>query len=183
MNVIRGLCLALSVGATACVGAVHPIVSEDHALFEPSLVGAWTDSASKERAVITQDGARGYAIAYTDEDGATVLLHGTLGRSPSGYLLDVQPTAEALGAYKDLVVRLHIPVMLGAIGTRMQLALLEGDSLERYLERNTNAVRHGKMKDGLLLTDETPNLERFFAEYLKRPGVLATPTTWTRRSP
>ena len=184
MKRMHGCLVAILTAATwGCVGSVNPAIPDNATSFEPQLLGAWSDSASTERAVITQSGPRSYGIQYTDAQGQTVSFVGLLGRNEERFILDVQPAAEALGPYKDFVVRLHIPVILDAIGHRVHVAVLEPDSLDRYLRRHPSAIAHGRTHDGIVLTADTPALERFFATYLQRPGVLSAPSTWLRRSP
>lgn len=184
MSSIRGLLVGLLTAATwGCLGSVNPVIPDSAASFEPQLLGTWSDSASRERAVITQTGPRSYGIQYTDEQGQTLSLVGLLGRSRERFILDVQPTAAALGPYKDLVVRLHIPVILDSIGPRIHLAILEPDSLDQYLRTHPRAIAHGRTRDGLVLTADSPELGQFFATYLQRPGALSAPSTWIRRSP
>ena len=108
---------------------------------------------------------------------------GWLGRIQGRLLLDVQPTSEAVGAYSDLVVRLHVPLILDSIGQRIQVAALEGDSLDQYLHTAPRAIAHVGTGDGVVLTADSPVLNRFFRKYLERPGVLSVPSTWVRRSP
>ena len=183
MRFMRGFVLGVVAVVCGCVGSVNPVIDDRSATFDPALLGTWSDSAGKERAVITQGAPRTYAIQYTDDAGETVSFNGTLGRSGTRYILDVQPTSAALGPYKDLVVRLHIPVILDATSGRIHVATLDGDALDRFLRSNPGAVAHGRTSDGLVLTADTPGLERFFAGYLQRPGALMTPSTWIRRSP
>ena len=182
-TVLRFLTLFVAAATGGCLGALNSAVPDSATILELQLLGTWSDSASSERAIITQSGPRSYAIQYTDDQGQTVSLVGQLGRSRHRFILDIQPTAEALGPYKDLVVRLHIPLILDSIGPRIHVAILEPDSLDQYLRRNPRAIAHGRTHDGLALTAGSTELEKFFAAYLQRPGVLATPSTWVRRSP
>lgn len=123
MQPVRKLVIGMIAAATSgCIGAANPTVAENATIFDPLLLGTWTDSASREHAIVTQSGPRGYAIQYTDDQGHTMALTGHLGRNRDRFILDVQPTAEALGAYKDLVVRLHIPLVLDSIGPRIHVA-------------------------------------------------------------
>ena len=175
--------LMLLAGSAGCIGSVNPIVDDRNAIFEPSLLGTWADSAKRERAVITQDGPRSYAITYTNDEGQAVSLIGRLGRSNARYIFDVQPTSAALGAYDGYVVRLHLPIILDATTGRVGVRVLEPDSITTFLRTHPKVVAHGRTKDGLLLTADSPQLQRFLATYLKRPGVLADPSMWTRQTP
>lgn len=184
MRYLCGLAaIVLAMAGAGCIGSVSAVLSDDATRFEPGLLGTWIDSGSKERAVITRRGARGYSIQYTDDQGQVVSFDGVLGRSAGHYFLDVQPIAAALGPYKDLVLRLHIPVMLDSIGTRIHSAMLEPDSLDQYLRRFSSAVPFGRTNDGLALKGSSTDVERFLGTYVQRSGALARPSTWSRRLP
>ena len=184
MSTLRTLLLGfLAVAAIGCQGTINSSIPDGATIFEPQLLGTWTDSASRERATVRQKGPRSYSIRYTDDHGHTVSLVGRLGHSRERLILDVQPTPAGLGPYNDFVVRLHIPLILDSIGPRTRIAILEPDSLDRYLRTNAPAIAHARTHDGLVLTAGSPELERFFSRYLLRPGVLSASSTWLRRSP
>ena len=184
MKTRHGLLLGIVVAALyACAGSVSSSVPASATIFDPQLLGTWTDSATNERAVMTQAGPRTYAVQYTDGQGQTLSLIGLLGRAGGHFILDVQPTAPALGAYKDLVVRLHIPLILDTIGGRIHVATLERDSLDHYLRSHPRAVAHSRGRDGFVLTANSLALHQFLMSYIARPRVLSAATTWERRSP
>ena len=198
MRSIRGLLISVLTATTwGCgrLGSVNPAIQDSAASFEPQLLGTWSDSASRERAVVTQAGPRSYRIQYTDAEGQTLSLLGLLGRNRERFILDVQPAAEALGPYEDLVVRLHIPLILDSIGPRIHLAIVEPDTLVQYLRTHPRVIAHfptrgvelsahmGRTPDGVVLTADSPELGQFLATYLQRPGAVSGPVTWIRRSP
>lgn len=184
MGNVRVLLIGIvALASSGCIGSVNAVLPDRALLFDERLLGTWHDSASREHAVITRDGLLRYAIAYTDDRGETVSLIGRLGRDRDRFILDVQPVADSLGAYRDLVVRLHIPVLLDAIGPRIHVAILEPDSLNAFLYANPGAIAHGRTDDGVTLTASSADIQRFLSTYLQRPGVRAAPSTWTRRAP
>jgi len=181
---IRGLSIAvLTAAMCGCIGSSNPVIPESARTFDPRLVGTWSDSALTKRAVITQTGPLSYGIQYTENQDQPLSLTGLLGRSRRGFILDVQATKAALGPYDDLVVRLHLAMVLDTIGPRIRVAILEPDSLDKYLRTNPGAIAHGRMTDNVMLTADTPELWQFLATYLQRPSALAAPTLWIRRSP
>src|SRR5213593_2560873 len=139
---MRALMIGLAVAVYGCVGSVNVVIPDRATRFESQLLGTWEDSASSEHAVVTQRGLRAYAIDYTDEQGKRLSLLGVLGASRGHLILDLQPAAPGLGAYADLVVRLHIPLILDSIGNSIHVATLERDSLDEYLRRHPRAIAH-----------------------------------------
>ena len=179
----RFLISVVTIATSGCIGSVNSALPESAMRFDPQLLGTWSDSALRQRAVITQSGPRSYAVQYTDDENTTVSFVGQLGRIGDRFILDLQPTPTALGPYKDLVVRLHIPVILNSMGPRIHVAILEPDSLDAFLRTHPDAIAHRRTRDGLALTADSPELQQFFATYIQRPGVLTAGDTWIRRSP
>ena len=183
-HIHRVLISVVAFATSACVGSLDAVVPEDAAFFDPRLLGTWDAPDSSEHAVITRGEPLQYAIEYTDSDGKPVSLIGRLGRARDRFILDVQPTGEALGPYRDLVVRLHIALILDSIGPRTTMAILEPDSLDAFLRAHPGAIAHlrGDGGKGLVLTATSRALQPFFAMYLQRPGALASASTWARRA-
>lgn len=181
-RVVRFLTLITGCG----VGSVQPLHQDAELLFDPQLVGTWEDSTGKESAALTADGARGYRLEYRDSDGKTGRFRARLGQLGSRRVLDVQPEDaphELSDVYRGLLLPLHGFVFLEVQGQALNFAVLEADTLRRYLERNPTAVPHIALKDGILLTAPSSELRRFLAGYLARRGVLGEAAVWRRRGP
>lgn len=181
----RSAALAVAVlGLAGCgVGSVAPIVPEGEAQFDPALLGTWVDEDGTERAVITADGADGYAILYTDDGGESGPFLGRLGDLGAHRVLDVWPDPTGIrgnDAFRDLMLPLHTALFIDSLGDRVGFRMLTPDSLSDYLEREPGAVAHVRLDDILVLTAPTAELRRFLAEFAGRPGTLGSPAVWVR---
>lgn len=174
---------AVAIGACG-LGTLAEIVPSDAAEWEPLLVGRWTDSAGDESAVITGDSTAGYAIAYTDEDSLLGHFTARLGRLGDRRVLDLDPDDPELGAspvYTSLLLPLHYPIVIERVtATELEFRGIEHDSLNAFLRRAPSATPHFYDGDELILTAPTPELRRFLAEFMRRPGVLTETATWRR---
>ena len=56
------ICSSIAALACGCIGSATPVVDEGGTGYDPRLLGTWGESASVERAVITQRGPRSYSI-------------------------------------------------------------------------------------------------------------------------
>jgi hypothetical protein len=181
------LALLATVGLGACgVGAVSEIVPEDESRFDARLLGAWVTEDGRESATITGDSASGYEILYRDTDGKENPLEARLGTIGGFAVLDVRPAEVTLAQgdiYTSLLLRLHAPLVIDSVGRILRFRLLESDSLEQFLEREPGAVPHTLIEHEVVLTARTPELRRFLAAFLRRPGVLGEPATWMRPDP
>lgn len=181
MHRLRGLWLSVVCAAsTACVTSVQPYVADDSARFSPELIGRWVDAANGERAIVTQTGPRRYGIAYTDDRGETKWFIGRLGRLGSRDMLDLE-AAETDSAEGSAGA--HLAIFLDTVGPRIQISVLETDTLAAYLHAHSSAIGHRRTKDGLVLTAGTADLVKFLAVYLRRQRVLGEPASWVRERP
>jgi hypothetical protein len=175
------LLTVLCASTSACVSSVQPYVTEQSARFAPELIGTWTDTAATERAVITRAGPRAYTVVYTENGGDTKRFLGRLGRVGTHHLLDLQIAQSEKSS--DDSSGTHLAVVLDTVGPRIAVAVLEPDTLKRYLQLNPGAVAHRLTKDEVIFTASSADLAKFLATYLKRPGVLGDRALWVRQSP
>jgi hypothetical protein len=94
----------LSLSATACLWSVHPLYTNETAVFEPGLLGVWA-TADGEKTVIIQHGDdNSYEITYVQEDlseGASGKYRGRLVRLGEDLFLDVYPDKKAVEALME----------------------------------------------------------------------------------
>jgi len=176
-----------AVGAAGCgVSSIFPLISATDVQYDSLLVGVWQDSIATESAVITKVEPDRYSIVYTDSERKIGRFEAILGRVGNLRLLDVKPADPALEAsalYRTLLLPLHGPVFIDAIGARLRFRLLDLDSVKQYLEREPDAVAHVTPGKTVVLTAPTADVHRFLVGYVSRTGVLGESNVWVRRSP
>jgi hypothetical protein len=156
--------------------------------FDPALVGDWHNTAGKDVAVITGDADSDYRITYIDEDGDTARFDARLGRLGAQRVLDIEPNAAAIGDhspyFESLILRLHSFVLLDRVtATELHFRTVNPDSLRELLDREPQVVAHrpGRGEEGPVIIARTPEVRRFFTDFISRPGVLSDSTRFRRR--
>ena len=190
MRGIRVLLLALcTIPLAACgVASISPIVDWSDREFDSALVGDWHNTEGKDIALITGDADSDYRITYIDEDGDTALFSARLGRLGAHRVLDIEPDAMAIGDhsayFESLILRLHSFVVVDEVNaTELRFRRVHPDSLSAILDRDPDVVAHrrGQGEEGPVITARTPEVRRFFTEFMSHPGVLGDPTLFRRR--
>ena len=179
------LLVSCAFSLSACgVASIAPIVPWSAQEFDSTLVGTWENPEDGSTAVVTGENPPDYVVLFTDDDGKLAHFDARLGRLGAHRVLDLAPNASALGdqsaLYQSLLLPLHsFVVTAGELIFRM----VEPDSLDHLLRRNPGVVAHrpGQGEMGPVLTAETPEVRRFFAELIRRPGVLGETQRFVRR--
>lgn len=171
---------------TACgFGSLSPIVMDGDVVNDSRLEGTWIESKDRDSAVITAAGDRTYAIAYFENGGKKGSFEARLGTLGKFRVLDVQPVEPARDAsdlYRGLLLRAHSLLVIDSLdAATLRFRMIESDSLRRFLERTPRAIAH-RIDDGVLLTAESPEVRRFLATFMSRPGALTEQSIWQRRT-
>ena len=66
----------------------------------------------------------------------------------------------------------HLLVRVSLAQTNLQLALCNGDWLKKYLEKNPKAIAHRDDGDGITLTAETRDLQKFMLKHLGKDELF-----------
>lgn len=103
-------------------------------------------------------------------------------------MLDIEPDAVALGDhslyFESVILRLHSFVVIDDVtATELHFRRVHPDSLSATMDRDPDVVAHrrGQGEGGPVITARTPEVRRFFTEFMSHPGVLGDPTLFRRR--
>jgi len=160
----------------------EPAVGKADRVVDRRLVGRYQSDDGEQAVIELRDSE--YAVIYTDKDGKVAPLVGRLGRLGNRWILDLAPdgsgVAKLSDAYKALLLPVHSFLVIDSIGPRMSVSVIKEDSLDRYLEREPNAVAHTQVADDLVLTAPTAELRAFLERFVARPGVTEK-AEWKKR--
>ena len=173
-------------GLVGCeAGSIYPILPDGGAQFDGRLLGTWVTPDGDETALITGDSLKGYAIVYIDSDGDVGRFLARLGPLDNHRVLEIRPVELDVDAgylYTSLFLPLHSFLVLDSVKQNtVQLRSVEVDSVEALLTREPGVIPHARYGDRVVLTAPAPELQRFLAGILRRPGVLGPPGTWRRQ--
>jgi len=174
--------LALLLVAGCVVTSVYPYYTAKDLIFDPTLLGLWSDGKntndSNDTWVFEKTSAETYKLTIRDNSETnefdTHLF--TLGGQK---FLDSLPRFRA--AYQTPT---HVVLRVKSISPTLQLQLLSYEWLGKLVEQNPKAIRHiivpaeaGKDNDGegLTLTATTAELQKFLLKHLDNTNAWVDP--------
>ena len=189
-----GLALLLA----GCVPSVNPLYTEKDLVFDPALVGVWSEENEKEAWAFAEAGGKKYFLKHTDSDGRTGEFDAHLLKLGQELFLDLY--ALGLGgnggweinqlARCALVIRPgHLFLKVDQITPTLKLRLMDPERLEELIEKNPKDIQHEKIRlNGrdseefqIILTAPTKDLQKFILRHVKDEKFFADPGTLTKK--
>jgi len=172
-----GLALFLVTGCI--VTSVNPLYTETDLIFDPSLVGAWSEDDAKDTWVFEKAGEKKYRLLHTDEKGRTGTFEAHLLKLGKYQFLDLhlldpgekeEWQINQLAAVAMIMRPGHLFFKVPQIQPTLQLSALHEDWLQKLLEKDPKAIRHERIQFGTndyrnVLTAETKDLQKFVLKY------------------
>lgn len=167
------------------VRSLHPIYTERDLVFEPALLGEWSEAGSKEVWTFSREGANGYLFVHTDEDGRRGDFRAGLAKIGDVFFLDLVPVGP--DAKGNLIHQLHfLPVHsflhLERVGPTLRMRAPDPDWLERFLAAHPEALSHETIDGEIVLTAPTGELQIFWLKHLGTAGAFGDASEMTRRA-
>jgi hypothetical protein len=114
------VCAAASTGCSKLV-SLNPIVNDEHAVMDTSLLGTWANEDGKDTYLVRQDGT-GYRIRYLSESSEPYEFKARLTVTDDVKILDLWSAKD-----DDFQLAIHVPVRLWTEGDTLRVAVLESD--------------------------------------------------------
>lgn len=179
------LFFVLVLGSGCFVRSLHPIYMERDLVFEPALLGEWSEAGSKEVWTFSREGANGYLFVHTDEEGRRGDFRSGLAKIGDVFFLDLVPVGP--DARGNLIHDLHfLPVHsflhLERIAPTLRMRAPDPDWLERFLAAHPEALSHETIDGDIVLTAPTGELQAFWLKHLGTEGAFGDASEMTRRA-
>jgi hypothetical protein len=178
---IRWLGLAgLLALAAGCVPSLQPLYTPDTITFDPALLGTWGETNKTERWEFTKAGEDHYTLKHTDKEKRSAEFAAYLVKVKDQRFLDIYPE-DSEAKLNDLfamhMVPAHTFLWIPKLGATLEMTLMKPDAIKQLLADKPAALKHEKVKDGILLTAAPKELQAFLAasdlkELYGEPGVL-----------
>jgi hypothetical protein len=178
------LCLLLVIPSFGCAVSIHPLYSEKIAAHDDNLVGSWVDEPNEPRFSweVTSPGKGEYWIKsrrYEKEHGRFTYLAQLLKLGDAHYL-DLFPTLEGVRTVDQVnLLRLHRFVWVRVEKDTVAVSPIDRAKLTRVLKAGGHGLTWAETDDKLVLTSETPALQKFFRE--RGSEVLLEPQVYHRK--
>lgn len=156
--------LALLAG---CVPSLNPIYTEDQLVFDPNVLGVWTQS--NDRWEFARAEGRSYRLIHTAKDGQQGRFIACLAEIDGTMFLDLsaeEPDSGASGFYKFHLVPIHTIYRVKRIGeSDMELAAIDYQWLDRYLADHSSSIQFAEFNGRKMLTAPTKDVQAFVLEH------------------
>jgi len=173
---------------TSCVvTSVYPFYTAKNIVFDQALLGDWIDAvktnAPNQFVRVERLGEKGYLVtAFTESE--TNSTEAYLFRLKEQLFLDVFPTNRPLD-----YLPVHQVSRVISLAPKFESTDLNYDWLAKLLEQKPEAIRHlvlpdkpGDTQGGrVVLTAETPELQRFVLKHLDNTNAWKEPSLWKHR--
>ena len=161
----------LALLVTSCVvTSLHPYYTSKDLLYEPSLIGQWTNSQqADERWTFEREGQDAYRLTYATGDG-TNLTQAHFFKLEGQNFIDVAGLDQNWNALPPPIPS-HLLLRVLQLSPTLRLAPIGNDWLKTLLEKQPSAIRHQLIRDKndirVVLIDETKDLQTFITRHLK----------------
>jgi len=173
--------LALFLGAGCIVTSVNPLYTQKDLVFDPALIGAWSEDNDKNTWDFAKVDEEEYKLLHTDEKGRTGTFETHLLKLGKYQFLDLRVVdpgekeewqINELAALAIIMRPGHLFLKVSQIQPTLQLSALNEEWLKKLLEKDSQAIRHEKIQFGSdtnscrnVLTANTKDLQRFILKY------------------
>jgi hypothetical protein len=152
---------------SGCVPTLNAIYTDKDLVFDPSVVGVWSQRNSSETWSFQQRDAKSYRLTYTDREGHTGNFVAHLAEVEGLRFLDLFPEQhenDSPGFYRIHYVPIHTVYLVKETGDKVVLAAMDGAWLEPYLTAHTAEVPSVSIGSSRMLTASTERLQRFLVD-------------------
>lgn len=157
--------------------SVYPLFTEKNLVFNPGLVGAWTDRDNKETYFFQKAEGKNYAVIVCKENGDTSHYEVQLGQIGKAWFLDSYPNEDT----KDFqLVPTHIISKMRLNGDTLIFASLESDYVKKFIETKKLNLPYTTQKGDIILTTTTDELQQLVLQCAQDDTAFPNPTTLVR---
>jgi hypothetical protein len=187
LNVPGLLLLALMVLLAGCIGSLQPLYTDKDLVFDPGLIGLWSEENGKETWLFEKEGEKAYRLTYADERGRKGVFLAHLFTLEGSRFLDLFPEDRAMEAwapndfFKLHYVPVHTFLKVPQLTPKLQMAALGAEWLSDQLKKNPKAIAHERQGDRVILTAPTEALQAFLREHGRTDEAWGDPVSLTRR--
>jgi hypothetical protein len=158
---------------TGCVlTSVHPFYTSNDVVFEPSLVGQWTNGQqANERWTFEKEGQNSYLLTYVVGDDTSV-VQAHLFKLSGQMFMDIAGQEQEWKTQPPPTPS-HLLLRVTQLSPTVQMVPLNHDWLKALLEKDPRVLHHELIKgpkpedSRVVLTGETAELQAFLRKNLK----------------
>lgn len=170
-----------------CVRSLHPFYTDSQLIFDPSLLGTWTDSEKKNTFIVTGEPDQcQYRIAYTGEDGKTADLVGHLARVGDRLIADLtvdELQTDHSDAYKAYFVPVHSFFLVEIKSDSLRLRTMNYNWFKDYVKQHPEAIKAEQIDSDYLITAPPEQAQAFILKHIDTEGAYGDWAEFRRVQP
>jgi hypothetical protein len=155
------------------IKSLYPFYTKKEIVSDARILGTWLDDQSNKwviyqqmRGLIPADSS--YQIEIKDKDGNSGSFNTHLFRLNNQFYLDFYPSDGQISSndfIKGSILFTHTLAKIEFSSNGIKIQWFNENWLAKLLEQNKIRIRHEELKDGLLLTASTEDLQKFIVKY------------------
>jgi hypothetical protein len=168
--------LGLVMLLAGCVPSLHPLYTEEDLVYDPALVGTWTEEESEDTWTFRELGDEAYELIYT-EKGVPARFEAHLVRVGEFLFLDTYPGEPDIknDFYLIHLVPAHTFLRIEIETNVLRYAMLDLDWLKRMISEKKAEIAHEEIEGGILLTAPPKELQAFLLKYAEDDKAFPDP--------
>ncbi len=154
-----------------CVPSLNAVYTEENLVFDPAMIGTWTQEGSPARWEFSKSEGKSYRLLYTDERGQQGRFIGHLAQIEGERFLDLypeDPQMEAAGFYKFHLVPIHTIYRVRGTQSTLNLAAIDFKWLDEYLTSHPQEIESATFSGRKLITAPTAAVQKFVLAHKDR---------------
>lgn len=178
--------LTVAIALAGCVRSLHPLYTDRDLIFDPDLVGCWSEEGAAEAWEFSKEDADSYRLVLTDGRGKSGTFCAHLLRIDGKTFLDLFPAdreSDQSDFYNFHLLPVHTFLYVKQLKPTLQMSFPDPDWLEKLLKEDPNAIRHEVVQSQVILTASTEELQEFWLKRLDTEGAFGKSTNLKRWTP
>lgn len=172
--------VSLLLGLSGCVPSLHELYTENDVVFEPALLGDWTEDKAESESVLTFTRGEGkkYKLVWLERKDKSSFVAYLVKVSDKLFLdLASDPAVDC----PTLSVPVHMFILVSQTGPTLKMRDFSEEWLKGYLEKNPAALKHEIVDKDVVLTASTKQLQSFLLSHVNTKEAFAQPVQYVRK--
>jgi hypothetical protein len=172
--------VSLLLGLSGCVPSLHGLYAENDVVFEPALLGDWTEDKAESESVLTftRGEGREYKLVWLErKDKSSFVAH--LVKVGDKLFLDLasDPAVDC----PTLSVPVHMFILVSQTAPKLQMRDFDEDWLKAFLTKNPGALKHEVVDKDIIVTASTKQLQSFLLRHVNTKAAFSQPVQYVRK--
>jgi hypothetical protein len=172
---------------SACIPSLQPFYTEKDLVFEPSLVGSFSENEGDGLWTFTKSADREYKLTIKDkEKSSTFTAH--LFKVGNDHFIDLYAAKESLDNwpredfFKASLIPGHLVLKVPSFSPKLALQVMDEDGIKEYLKANKGAVPHSFIEsERLVFTGSSEQMRDFLKRISSEEKGWGKPAEFQKR--